>query len=145
MGVVNLNIKAYGVGMSRKRILTLFFLLTIGVSLVVFFWPAKDYKKLALGKWYESESGLVVDVEEEVIIFAKGKRKEKIYYNLLVDKKPMEIEVWRNQSRREVYRGTIIFKNDDEVIAKKIPDERDQENYMLEMLARVNFIWKRVK
>lgn len=119
--------------------------IVVGCGLWYVLRPVKDYRQLAIGRWYEKQTEAYADVTYDTITLTRKRLKETIGYTLDVDKDPMEIVVWRIHDPNKTYTGTVEFKNDDEVRAKKLPGPRDKGDYMAERLNQLTFTWERVK
>lgn len=119
--------------------------IVVGCGLWYFLRPEKDYRQLAIGRWYEKQTEAYADVTYDTITMTRGKFKETIGYELIVDKDPMEIIVWRGRDKRKTYTGIVEFKNDDKVTAKKLPSSEDRGDYVAERLNQWTSVWERVK
>ncbi len=119
--------------------------LVVVIALYLIFKPEKDYKQLAIGEWEDKANSIHATVARDTINFRHGTQTRNVFYELHVDRTPMEIEVWLYPDKKETYRGTIVFKSDDEVISKKLPGAEDKKYGIEDLVSQMAAKWERKK
>lgn len=129
----------------KRTVLLSIIVIIVGCVLYGFLKPGKDYRELAIGRWKETQNNVYADVTYNEIRFSQGRNRYKLYYDLHVDRDPMEIEIWEHKDKRKTYRGYVDFENDNKVKARKKPEDGDKGDYYAEMAGKFTTIWERVR